>query len=126
MPSNDDGLESNSQHENDDNSNATSKDENAHPEGNVSDETDFDAIPDMDSVMNPESHDLPVNTTRRSSRTSRLPKSLNDFIIDGKVKYRVDKVVNYSKLTSDNYCITTSLNKSVEPTCYEEAILDQN
>ena len=76
--------------------------------------------------MNPESHDLLVNTTRRSSRTSRLPKSLNDFIIDGKVKYRVDKVVNYSKLTSDNYCITTSLNKSVEPTCYEEAILDQN
>ncbi|GKA31657.1 ribonuclease H-like domain-containing protein [Tanacetum coccineum] len=43
--------------------------------------------------------ELPVNTLRRSSRQTKLPSSLNDFIVEG---------------------------KSVESTCYEKAILDRN
>ena len=55
-----------------------------------------------------------------------MPSNLNDFIVEGKVKYGVEKVVNYSNLNKDNYCFASSLNKSIEPTCYEEAILDSN
>ncbi|GKB96948.1 ribonuclease H-like domain-containing protein [Tanacetum coccineum] len=69
---------------------------------------------------------MPVNTVRRSSRQTKLPTSLNDFIIEGKVKYGVEKVVNYANLNHESFCFASGLNKSVEPTCYEEAILDNN
>ncbi|GJU93321.1 ribonuclease H-like domain-containing protein [Tanacetum coccineum] len=105
---------------------ATSMDEtnNTHLEGTVHDETDF--INDFyeNSKFNYETEDLPVHTFRRSSRQTKLPSSLNDFIVEGKVKYDVERVVNYANLNHDNYCFISSLNKSVEPTCYEEAILD--
>ncbi|GKA64920.1 hypothetical protein Tco_0764627, partial [Tanacetum coccineum] len=67
-----------------------------------------------------------LNTVRRSSRQTKLPTSLNDFIIDGKVKYGVEKVVNYANLRHENFCFASSLNKSVEPSCYKDAILDNN
>ncbi|GJR89385.1 hypothetical protein Tco_0213396 [Tanacetum coccineum] len=83
--------------------------------------------------FNFETEELPANTLRRSSRQTKLPSSLNDFIVEGKVKYGVEKVkygvekvVNYANLNHDNYCVVSALNKSVEPTCYEEAILDSN
>nr|GFC71639.1 putative reverse transcriptase, RNA-dependent DNA polymerase, Gag-polypeptide of LTR copia-type [Tanacetum cinerariifolium] len=60
------------------------------------------------------------------SRQTKLPFSLNDFVIEGKVKYGVEKVVNYANLNSANFCFISALNKSIEPTCYEEAILDSN
>ena len=53
-----------------------------------------------------------------------MPKSLNDFIVEGKVKFGIEKVVNYSNLDTDSFCFDSNLNKSVEPTCYEEAILN--
>ncbi|GJT33006.1 ribonuclease H-like domain-containing protein [Tanacetum coccineum] len=55
-----------------------------------------------------------------------MPSSLNDFIVEGKVKYGIERVVNYANLKHDNYFFVYALNKSVEPTCYEEAILDSN
>ncbi|GKF84750.1 ribonuclease H-like domain-containing protein [Tanacetum coccineum] len=61
-----------------------------------------------------------------SSRQTKLSASLNDFIIEGKVKYGVKKVVNYSNLSADNYSFASSLNKSIEPTCYKDIILDSN
>nr|GEV27468.1 hypothetical protein [Tanacetum cinerariifolium] len=70
--------------------------------------------------------DLPINTIRRSTKQTKLPSSLNDFIINGKVKYGVEKVVNYGNLDHSNLCFASSLNKSIEPTCYEHAILDSN
>ncbi|GKC37494.1 ribonuclease H-like domain-containing protein, partial [Tanacetum coccineum] len=79
-----------------------------------------------DHLFNSESADLPVNTVRRYSRHTKLHTSLNDFIIDGKVKYGVEIVVNYANVSSDNLCFASSLNKSVEPTCYEDAILANN
>ncbi|GJV60003.1 ribonuclease H-like domain-containing protein [Tanacetum coccineum] len=68
----------------------------------------------------------PVNIVRRSSRQTKLPTSLNDFVIKGKVKYSVERVVNYANLNHENYCFASSLNKSIEPTCYEKCILDNN
>lgn len=63
---------------------------------------------------------------RRSNRTSSLPKRLDDFVIEGKVRYGLDKVVNYSRLSSDLFNFATSLNKSVEPRNFYDASQDQN
>ncbi|GJT75123.1 ribonuclease H-like domain-containing protein [Tanacetum coccineum] len=71
-------------------------------------------------------NELSANTVRRSSRQTKLPSSLNDFIIEGKVKYGVERVVNYANLSLANYCFISALNKSIEPTCYEEVVLDSN
>ncbi|GJZ96408.1 ribonuclease H-like domain-containing protein [Tanacetum coccineum] len=109
-----------------DDSEATLMDEinNTHPEGTVSDETNFINEFYENLKFNTETEELPVNTLRRSSRQTKLPSSLNDFVVEGKVKYGVEKVVNYAYLNLDNYCFISALNKSIEPNCYEEAILD--
>nr|GEW69785.1 putative reverse transcriptase, RNA-dependent DNA polymerase, Gag-polypeptide of LTR copia-type [Tanacetum cinerariifolium] len=63
---------------------------------------------------------------KRSSRPSKVPRNLNDFVIEGKVKYGVERVVNYSNLSNDNFCFTSNINKSIEPKTYQEATLDTN
>ncbi|GJZ48148.1 ribonuclease H-like domain-containing protein, partial [Tanacetum coccineum] len=88
-----------------DDSKATSMDENnTHLEGTVPNETYF--VNDFygNSEFNSKVEDLRVHTVRRSSRQTKLPTSLNDFVIEGKV----------------------NLKKSIKPTCYEDAILDNN
>nr|GEU94008.1 hypothetical protein [Tanacetum cinerariifolium] len=126
---NDDGTELSpdvSQGNND--SGETSMDEknNTHPKGTFPNETDF--INDFyeHSELNYDVEELHANTVRRSSRHTKLPSSLNDFIIEGKVKYGVERVVNYVNLNHDNYCFIYALNKNIEPTCYKEAVLDSN
>ncbi|GJV29311.1 ribonuclease H-like domain-containing protein [Tanacetum coccineum] len=129
VSSNDDGTElSLDINKGNDDSKATYMDEtnNTHPEGIVPNETDFVNDFYENSEFNSETEKLPANTLRRSSRQTKLPSSLNDFIVEGKVKYGVERVVNYANLNHDNYCFVSALNKSVEPTCYEEAILDSN
>ncbi|XP_022008142.1 uncharacterized mitochondrial protein AtMg00820-like [Helianthus annuus] len=55
-----------------------------------------------------------------------MPRKSNDFVVEWKVKYGIEKVVNYSKLSVENHCFATSLNKSVEPKSYFEAVKDPN
>nr|GEW57678.1 ribonuclease H-like domain-containing protein [Tanacetum cinerariifolium] len=69
---------------------------------------------------------LLVDTVRRSSRQTNLPTSLIDFIIDGKVKYDVERIVNYANLSPKNLCFASGLNKSIEPNFYKDVILDNN
>ncbi|GJW38483.1 ribonuclease H-like domain-containing protein [Tanacetum coccineum] len=107
VSSNDDGTELSPDNHGNDDSETTSMDEtnNTHPEGNVSDETDF--INDFYEIER-----LPVNTVRRSSRQTKLPTSLNDFVIKGKVKYGIERVVSYANLNHENYCFASTLNKN--------------
>ncbi|GJT75154.1 ribonuclease H-like domain-containing protein [Tanacetum coccineum] len=121
---NDDGTELNPELQDD--SEATFMSESTHSKGNVSSETY--SAGDINDSSKPISEigDLPVNTIRRSMRQTKLPSSLDDFIINGKVKYGVEKVVNYANLDHDSFCFASSLNRSVEPSCYEHAILDNN
>ncbi|KAM0049721.1 putative RNA-directed DNA polymerase [Helianthus debilis subsp. tardiflorus] len=63
---------------------------------------------------------------RRSSRTSVFPRRLNDFVVEGKVKFGIEKVVNLSKLTVENRCFASGLSKNLEPRNYREAIQDPN
>ncbi|KAJ0826856.1 putative RNA-directed DNA polymerase [Helianthus annuus] len=73
-----------------------------------------------------EVQDQPSTTLRRSSRNIKFPSKLDDFIIEGKVKYGLENVLNYANLSPDNLCFASVLNKSVEPKNYVEAKTDTN
>ncbi|GKB98024.1 ribonuclease H-like domain-containing protein [Tanacetum coccineum] len=77
-------------------------------------------------LINSDTEELPVNNLRRTFRQTKLSSSLNDFIVEGKVKYGVERVVNYANLKPDSFCFATALNKSIEPKCYEDVVLDSN
>ncbi|GJX04226.1 ribonuclease H-like domain-containing protein [Tanacetum coccineum] len=62
-----------------------------------------------------------VQNVRRSSRQSVFPRNYNDFIVESKVKYGLEKYVGYSKLNSEIFCFVTQLNKTREPKSYFEA-----
>ncbi|GJU86077.1 ribonuclease H-like domain-containing protein [Tanacetum coccineum] len=115
-----DVTESLSSKEDQGDSEATLMGENTPPEGisetnpNLTNETNVSDQPAESVVL------------RRSSRPSKVPQNLNDFVIEGKVKYGVERFVNYSNLSNDNFCFTSNLNKSIEPKTYQEAILDIN
>ncbi|KAJ0534339.1 putative RNA-directed DNA polymerase [Helianthus annuus] len=63
-------------------------------------------------------------SVRKSSIKVSFPQRFNDFVVEGKVKYGIEKVVNYANLSVENLCLVSSLNKSVEPNSYNEAIKD--
>lgn len=58
---------------------------------------------------------------RRSSRVTRAPKKLDDFVLGTKTKHCISNVVNYSKLSIENSCFISNLNKHDEPTSYFDA-----
>ncbi|GKB99882.1 ribonuclease H-like domain-containing protein, partial [Tanacetum coccineum] len=91
---------------------AADEDKNSSSEGNdFHDQTQDNVSQDNNSVQN----------LRRSSRTFIFLKKFNDFIVDSKVKYGLEKYVNYSYLSKGNYIFATILNKGVEPKTYLEA-----
>ncbi|KAJ0472560.1 putative RNA-directed DNA polymerase [Helianthus annuus] len=61
---------------------------------------------------------------RRSSRKSVLPKRFENYVLNSKTKYSLNKVVSYSCLSVENRCFTSTLNKTIEPSTYEEAASD--
>ncbi|GJV48882.1 ribonuclease H-like domain-containing protein [Tanacetum coccineum] len=62
-----------------------------------------------------------VSNLRSSSRPFVFSRNFNDFVVDSKVKYGLEKFVNYSHLSKRNYCFATMLNKSFKPKTYLEA-----
>ncbi|GJW49734.1 ribonuclease H-like domain-containing protein [Tanacetum coccineum] len=62
-----------------------------------------------------------VQNFRRSSRQSVFPKNYNDFVVESKVKYGIEKYVSYSKLNTENFCFISQLNKTRELKTYFEA-----
>ncbi|KAJ0890287.1 putative RNA-directed DNA polymerase [Helianthus annuus] len=64
------------------------------------------------------------NTVRKSSRKVLFPQKFNEYVVEGKVRYGIEKVVNYAKLSFDNFSFVSSLNKSVEPNSFNEAVKD--
>ncbi|GJZ70962.1 putative RNA-directed DNA polymerase [Tanacetum coccineum] len=61
---------------------------------------------------------------RRSSRKTTLLRKLGDYVLDKKVKYGIDKSVNYANLSKDYFVFATSLNKIIEPKTYLETASD--
>ncbi|GKC47894.1 putative RNA-directed DNA polymerase [Tanacetum coccineum] len=99
---------------------ATSNDENYESEGE-----DFDNFGQMfgSDELDPESI-INEETIRRSIRRSKLPSRLEDYELGGKVKYGLDRYVNYSNLSSETYSFVTNLNKAIEPKSYKDASTD--
>ncbi|GJT26335.1 hypothetical protein Tco_0906610 [Tanacetum coccineum] len=65
-------------------------------------------------------------TQRRSGRVSKLPTKLSEYVLDEKVKYGIQRHVNYSHLSKENYCFSTNLNKTLEPSSYHEACTNKD
>nr|GEX27006.1 putative reverse transcriptase, RNA-dependent DNA polymerase, Gag-polypeptide of LTR copia-type [Tanacetum cinerariifolium] len=63
---------------------------------------------------------------RRSSSHSKLPAKFNNYVVSFNVKYGIEKFVSYSGLNSVNICFAFTLNKFVEPTCFNDALKDPN
>nr|GEX62186.1 ribonuclease H-like domain-containing protein [Tanacetum cinerariifolium] len=63
---------------------------------------------------------------RRSSRVSKLPVKLNDYVLSNKARYGLNRFVNHSMLSVENYVFVSNLNKSYEPSSYKEASKDIN
>ncbi|GJX29402.1 hypothetical protein Tco_0237481 [Tanacetum coccineum] len=61
---------------------------------------------------------------RRSQRHSKFSAKLNEFVLDGKVKYRLNRYANHSLLSGDKFCFVPNLNMSSEPSFFEEASRD--
>lgn len=87
-------------------------------EGNVN---QYVPIPTQEGTS-PTGGGIVQSNVRRSERPSKVPVKFNDYVIDSKFKYGLEKVVNYAKLNDSNYCFTVNLTKSVEPTSYNQAL----
>ncbi|MFS8020746.1 putative RNA-directed DNA polymerase [Helianthus anomalus] len=61
---------------------------------------------------------------RRSSRSSYVPKKIQDYVLNSNVKYDINKVVSYTCLSADNTDFISCLSKSAEPSNYSEASKD--
>ncbi|GJU62892.1 ribonuclease H-like domain-containing protein [Tanacetum coccineum] len=120
--------------------------EEGHPDDNIPAEADCDnlesAIPDDinsesegdDTVYqefnnqfqspilnNPDNQGVNL---RRSNRKTSMPTKLSDFEVNTKVKYNIDRQVNYFKLSVENFNFSTNLNKISEPKSYSEPASD--
>ncbi|GKA31192.1 ribonuclease H-like domain-containing protein [Tanacetum coccineum] len=61
---------------------------------------------------------------RKSSSQTKLPLKLNDYVLNS--IYGIEKFVSYSCFKCSNLCFSSTLNKSVEPTCLFEALSAPN
>ncbi|GJZ05757.1 ribonuclease H-like domain-containing protein [Tanacetum coccineum] len=65
-----------------------------------------------------------TETLRRSNRQTQIPKRLDDFVLNKNVKYRIERVVNYSNLSFETSCFLSNLTKSKEPKDFFKASQD--
>ncbi|GJU46458.1 putative RNA-directed DNA polymerase, partial [Tanacetum coccineum] len=103
---------------------ATHLGDNIISEGNFQNESPVHSPVHNDVMSSGDNSEEEQPSVRRSSRPSKLPAKFNDFMLDSKLKYGIEKHINYSKLNSFNYCFATILNKFVEPSTYYDAVKD--
>ncbi|XP_071714161.1 uncharacterized protein [Rutidosis leptorrhynchoides] len=78
--------------------------------------------PESNVFQNPfNSPNTSQQSLRKSTREHVFSKKFDDFVVEGKVKYGIKRVVNYSLLSQENFCFISNLNKSVEPKSFFEA-----
>nr|GEY93427.1 putative reverse transcriptase, RNA-dependent DNA polymerase, Gag-polypeptide of LTR copia-type [Tanacetum cinerariifolium] len=68
-----------------------------------------------------QSSNAAASKDERSSRPSVFPRHYNDFVVESKVKYCLEKYINYSNLSKENFCFASVLNKSIKPKSFLEA-----
>ncbi|GJR83506.1 putative RNA-directed DNA polymerase [Tanacetum coccineum] len=99
---------------------ATPIDEKTLSEGNVPKNKE---VPTFQNVFENQKEEVSL---RRSSRVSKLPAKLNDYVLNNTIKYGLRKFVNHSVLSFENFVFVSNLNKSYEPSSFEEASKDIN
>ncbi|GJU22208.1 putative RNA-directed DNA polymerase, partial [Tanacetum coccineum] len=109
-----------SQTGNDNTHTTTHVEENTHSEGNVVPLLEVSVFQNIPKTQTEE------NGLRRSKRSSKLPDKLNDYVLDKSVKYGLSRYANHYVLSADNFCFVSNMNKSAEPTSFEEASKDIN
>nr|GEV68538.1 ribonuclease H-like domain-containing protein [Tanacetum cinerariifolium] len=62
----------------------------------------------------------------KSSRTTKLPAKFNEYVLDNKVKYGLNRYANHTHLDSQSRYFIYNLNKTLEPSSFEEASKDPN
>nr|GFA09804.1 ribonuclease H-like domain-containing protein [Tanacetum cinerariifolium] len=82
-------------------------------EDNISSEGNLDQNPSVSTQG--------TQNLRRTSRQSVFSRNYNDFVMDSKVEYGLEKYVRYSKLNSKNYFFVTQLNKNCKPKTFFKA-----
>ncbi|GJS78368.1 ribonuclease H-like domain-containing protein [Tanacetum coccineum] len=82
-------------------------------------------VPIFENVNQSETKEVSPDI-RRSSRPSKLSAKLSEFVLDGKVKYGLHRYANHTLPRGEKYCFVTNLNKSVEPSSFEEVSKDIN
>ncbi|GKA71611.1 ribonuclease H-like domain-containing protein [Tanacetum coccineum] len=94
---------------------------------NPNDSTSEESTSDVDDRAILEEKDSESNSEGDDSfyqeKTSML-KKLSDFKVDTKVKYSIDKQVNYFNLSLEIFNFSTSLNRIVEPKTFDKASKD--
>ncbi|KAJ0539688.1 putative RNA-directed DNA polymerase [Helianthus annuus] len=65
-----------------------------------------------------------IEFVRRSSRVASFPKRFDDFVLNSTAKYGIQKYVSYACLSFENKCFVSNLNKSIEPSSFNEAVTD--
>nr|GEW72817.1 ribonuclease H-like domain-containing protein [Tanacetum cinerariifolium] len=99
---------------------ATPIDENTSSEGNVGFN---DQVPVFQNVFQNQTEEV---NPRKSSRTTKLPAKFNKYVLDNKVKYGLNRYANHTHLDSRSRSFISNLNKTLEPSLFEEASKDPN
>ncbi|GJV86250.1 ribonuclease H-like domain-containing protein [Tanacetum coccineum] len=94
---------------------ATPIGEKTQSEGNVPKNNE---VPTFQNVFENQKEEVSL---RRSSRVSKLPVNLNDYVLNNTVKYGLRMVVNHYVLSFENFVFVSNLNESYEPSSFEEA-----
>ena len=95
--------------------NATLEENENNSEGDDKNNDSFNEFNNLFSepvVETPDKQSTFKTYIRRSARKTQMPVKLSDYEVNTKVKYNIDKHVNYSKLNIENYNFSTNLNKN--------------
>ncbi|GKA01081.1 ribonuclease H-like domain-containing protein, partial [Tanacetum coccineum] len=65
-------------------------------------------------------------SVNESEMAATLEDNYNEFVVDSKVKFGLEKIVNYSKLSSENKCFVTELKENLEAKSFWQACKDQH
>nr|GEV87961.1 ribonuclease H-like domain-containing protein [Tanacetum cinerariifolium] len=101
--------------------NSDNKSQSASSSSSKSGKNSFTPDFSVNSENDADSSDNDVQNLRRSSRQCVFSINYNDFVMDSKVKYGIEKYFGYSKLNTEKYCFVTQLNKTHEPKSFLEA-----
>ncbi|GJW52437.1 hypothetical protein Tco_0093788 [Tanacetum coccineum] len=80
---------------------------------------DFNQLFEFDHINN-----LDSSVLRRSNRQHKMPAKFDNYVLDKRVKYDINFVVNYSNLSIETFVFSNNMNKIHEPKTFVEAAND--